>query len=115
MEAKALELLRQLVGFCNGVVAPRPARDTASVVDGNGVQGKPKTPFERVKDLSNTCAVEKIFGTTYGELPAVPKSLVENKDDTKHEVRRVHTLMQNLFLELTVQCRMWRYCFLRNQ
>eukprot|EP00904_Undaria_pinnatifida_P011900 jgi/Undpi1/7840/HiC_scaffold_23.g10312.m1 len=86
-EAKALELLRQLVGFCNGVVAPRPARDTASVVDGNGVQGKPKTPFERVKDFSNTCAVEKIFGTTCGELPAVPKSLVgENKDDTKHEI-----------------------------
>ena len=114
MEAKALELLRQLVGFCNGVVAPRPARDTASVVDGNGVQGKPKTPFERVKDFSNMCAVEKIFGTTCGELPAVPKSLVgENKDDTKHEVRRVHTPMQNLFLELTVK--MWIYCFLRKQ
>ena len=54
------------------------------------------------------------FGTTYGELPAVPKSLVgENKDDTKHEVRRVHTPMQNLFLELTVK--MWIYCFLRKQ
>ena len=26
------------------------------------------------------------FGTTYGELPAVPKSLVgENNDDTKHD------------------------------
>ena len=84
------------------------------MVDGNGVQGKPKTPFERVKDFSNMCAVEKIFGTTCGELPAVPKSLVgENKDDTKHEVRRVHTPMQNLFLELTV--RMWIYCFLRKQ
>ena len=94
----------------------RQARDTASVVDGNGVQGKPKTPFERVKDFSDTCAVENILGTTYGELPAVPKSLVgEHKDDTKHGVRRVHTPMQNLFLELTVQCRMWRYCFLRNQ
>ena len=69
-----------------------------------------------MKDFSNTCAVEKIFGTTCGELPAVPKSLVgENKDDTKHEVRRVHTPTQNIFLELTVQCRMWRYCFLRNQ
>ena len=86
------------------------------MVDRNGVQRKPKTPFERMKDLSNTCALEKIFGTTYGELPAVPKSLVgENKDDTKHEVRRVHTSMQNLFVELTVQCRMWRYCVLRNQ
>ena len=60
--------------------------------------------------------MEKIFGTTYGELPAVPKSLVgENKDDTKHEVRRVHTPMQNIFLKLTVQCRLWRYCFLRKQ
>ena len=84
------------------------------MVDGNGVQGEPKTPFERVKDFSNTCAVEEIFRTTYGELPAVPKSLVgENKDDTKHEVRRVHTPMQNLFLELTVK--MWIYCFLRKQ
>ena len=84
------------------------------MVDGNGVQGKPKTPFERVKDFSNTCAVEKFFGTTCGELPAVPKSLVgENKDDTKHEVRRVYTPTQNLFSELTV--RMWIYCFLRKQ
>ena len=116
MAAKALELRQKLVGFCNGVVAPRPARDTASVVDGNEVQGKPKTPFERMKDFSNTCAVGKIVGTTYGELSAVPKSLVgEKTDDTKHEVRRVHTPMQNIFLELTVQCRMWRYCFLRNQ
>ena len=46
------------------------------MVDGNGVQGEPKTPFERVKDFSNTCAVEEIFRTTYGELPAAPKSLV---------------------------------------
>ena len=60
-----------------------------------------RTPLEihQQKDFSNTCAVEKIFGTTYGELPAVPKSLVgENKDDTKHEVRRVHTPIQNIFL-----------------
>ena len=69
-----------------------------------------------MKDSSNTCVVEEILGTTHGELPAVPKSLVgENKYDTKHEVRRVHTSMQNLFVELTVQCRMWRYSFLRNQ
>ena len=84
------------------------------MVDGNGVQGEPKTPFERVKDFSNTCVVEEILGTTHGELPAVPKSLVgENKYDTKHEVRRVHTPMQNLFLELIL--RMWIYCFLRKQ
>ena len=38
------------------------------------------------------------------------KSLVgENKDDTKHEVRRVHTPMQNLFLELTVKMWIYRY------
>ena len=67
-----------------------------------------------MKDFWNTCAVEKIFGMTYAELPAVPKSLVgESKDDTKDEVRRVHTPMQNLFSELTV--RMWIYCFLRKQ
>ena len=89
------------------MVAPRPARDTASVVDGNGVQGKPKTPFKRVKDFSNTCAVEKNFGTTCGELLAVPKSLVgENNDDTKRGAEgshfnaesflRAHSAMQNV-------------------
>ena len=89
------------------MVAPRPARDTASVVDGNGVQGKPKTPFEGVKDFSNTCAVEKMFGTTYGELPAVPVSC--GREQRRHEARgaegshynaesflRAHSAMQNV-------------------
>ena len=71
------------------MVAPRPARDTASVVDGNGVQGKPKTPFERVKDFSNTCAVEKIFGTTCGELPRAASSAKVScgREQRRHEAR----------------------------
>ena len=89
------------------MAAPRPARDTASVVEGNGIQGKPKSPFERVKDFSNTCAVEKFFGTTYGELSAVPVSC--GREQRRHEARgaegshfnaesfrRAHSAMQNV-------------------
>ena len=49
LEGEGLRTTAEARSFCNGVVAPRPARDTASVIDGNGVQGKPKTPFERMK------------------------------------------------------------------
>ena len=65
-----------------------------------------------MKDISNTCAVEKIFGTTYGELPAVPKSLVgENKDDRSTRCGGFTLQCRIFFLKLAVQCRLWRYCF----
>lgn len=101
-EARAISLLAKLVTFCNGVIEPRPARGNASVVDEKGVPGKPKTPFERMKDFAHTCTMKAIFGTDGVELPAPPRHLAgKGKHDMEEEVCLPQTL-EGLFCILKV-------------